>query len=95
MVNSVNRGLEPPAPKNYTTEYKGENWVDEKVDWQPATKDVRYKILAEGKKHILQVRKADLSGYTVIAISEAKGEVILNYYNGISEKPFETVNYKS
>lgn len=92
MINSVNRGLEPPQPKNYTTEYKGEGWVDEKPDWQPATKEVRVKILKEEKKHILNFRKADLPGYAVISISEGKGEVILNYYNGLSEKPFETVN---
>jgi hypothetical protein len=92
MINSVNRGLEPPTPKNYTTEYKGEKWVDEKPDWQPATKDVRYQILTEERKNILSFRKADLPGYAVISVSEAKGEVMLNYYNGLSEKPFETIN---
>ncbi len=61
MINSVNRGLEPPQPKNYTNEYKGEGWVTEKPDWQPATKDVRYKILQEERKHILKFTKADLS----------------------------------
>jgi hypothetical protein len=91
MVNSVNRGLDPPQPKNYTTEYKGEKWVDENADWQPATKAVRYKILAEEKKHIINFRKADLPGYAVISITP-KGNVILNYYNGLSEKPFETVD---
>jgi hypothetical protein len=92
MVNSVNRGLEPPPPKNYTTEYKGEGWVTEKPDWQPATKDVRYKILEEEKKHIVQFRKADLPGYAVIRVLPGKDEVILDYYNGLSEKPFESVN---
>ncbi|HEX7847141.1 MAG TPA: metallophosphoesterase, partial [Chitinophagaceae bacterium] len=90
MINSVNRGLEPPQPKNYTTEYKGEGWVTEKADWQPATKDIRYNILEEEKKHILQFRKADLPGYAVISVVDDK--VWLNYYNGLSEKPFETVN---
>jgi hypothetical protein len=92
MVNSVNRGLEPPVPKNYTTEYKGEQWAASTPDWQPNTQAVRLKILSEEKKHILQFRKADLPGYAVISVSDAKGEVILNYYNGLSEKPFETVN---
>lgn len=92
MINSVNRGLEPPDPKNYSTEYKGEKWVDENADWQPATKDVRYKILTKEKEHILNFRKADLPGYAVITIADTKGEVLLNYYNGLSEKPFETIN---
>jgi 3',5'-cyclic AMP phosphodiesterase CpdA len=92
MINSVNRGIEPPIPKNYTHDYKGEGWVDEKSDWQPATKDVRYKILSEEKKQVLQFTKADLPGYAVIRISGSTNEVLLDYYNGFSEKPFETVN---
>jgi hypothetical protein len=92
MINSVNRGLEPPQPKNYITEYKGEKWAEETPDWQPSTQAVRLKILAEEKKHILNFRKADLPGYGVISINEATSEVILNYYNGLSEKPFETIN---
>lgn len=92
MVNSVNRRLEPPQPKNYTHDYKGEGWVEEKPDWQPSTKEVRNKILTEEKKHILKFTRADLPGYAAIRITDAKGEVLLDYYNGISEKPFETVN---
>jgi hypothetical protein len=92
MINSVNRGLEPPQPKNYITEYKGEKWAEDTPDWQPSTQAVRLKILAEEKKHILNFRKADLPGYAVISISDSKGEVMLNYYNGLSEKPFETIN---
>jgi len=92
MVNSVNRGLEPPQPKNYTHDYKGEGWVDEKPDWQPSTKDVRHKILTEEKKHVIKFTKADLPGYAVIRISEAKNEVMLDYYNGLSDQPFESIN---
>jgi hypothetical protein len=92
MINSVNRGLEPPVPKNTLTEYKGEKWVEENPDWQPATKDVRTKILTEEKKHILKFSKADLPGYAVISIADATGEVMLNYYNGLSEKPYEIIN---
>lgn len=92
MVNSVNRGLEPPQPKSYTHDYKGEGWVDEKPDWQPSTKNVRYNILSEEKKHILKFTKADLPGYAVIRIDNAKGQVMLDYYNGLSVKPFETIN---
>lgn len=91
-INSVNRGLEPPQPKNYTADYKGEGWAESTPDWQPKTQAIRLKILAEEKKHILNFRKADLPGYAVISINDARGEVILNYYNGLSEKPFETLN---
>ncbi|MDB5229407.1 MAG: metallophosphoesterase [Chitinophagaceae bacterium] len=54
--------------------------------------DIRTKILTEEKKHILKFSKADLPGYAVISISGPEGDVVLNYYNGLSEKPFETVN---
>ncbi|WP_173002935.1 metallophosphoesterase [Chitinophaga sp. SYP-B3965] len=92
MINSVNRGLEPPQPKDRMTEYGGDKWVEEKPDWQPATKEVRTRILAEEKKHILQFSRADLPGYAVISMDDAKGVVMLNYYNGFAEKPFETIN---
>ncbi|HEX2846117.1 MAG TPA: hypothetical protein VHN59_06185 [Chitinophagaceae bacterium] len=92
MVNSVNRGLEPPQPKGYITEYKGDGWISADPDWQPATREVRRKILKEEKKHIRSFRRADLPGYAVISVSADKEEVILNYYNGLSEKPYEQIN---
>lgn len=92
MINSVNRGLEPVAPKDPTNEYKGERWVEEKSDWQPRTAEVRRGLLAEERKHILQFYRADLPGYAVFSISGAKGEIKLDYYNGFSEKPYQTVN---
>jgi 3',5'-cyclic AMP phosphodiesterase CpdA len=92
MVNSVNRGVGLTKPKNYTHDYKGEGWVDEQPDWQPSTKDIRYKILKEEKKHILNFTKADLPGYAVIRISAEKNEVFLDYYNGLSADPFESIN---
>ena len=92
MVNSVNRGLDAPAPKNLTHEYKGEGWVDEKPEWQPATKTTRYKILDEEKKHIKSFKRSDLPGYAVISISGRNGDVVLDYYNGFSEKPYERIS---
>lgn len=92
MVNSVNRSLEPPKPKGYTHDYKGDGWVDEKPDWQPSTIDKRRRILAEEKKYILNFTKADLPGYAVIHIAAASKQVMLEYFNGLSEEPFETIN---
>lgn len=92
MVNSVNRGLEPPQAKNYTTEYKGDGWINADSAWQPATREVRRKILKEEKKYIRSFRRADLPGYAVISVLADKEEVILNYYNGLSEKPYEQIN---
>jgi hypothetical protein len=92
MVNSVNRGLEPPAPKDMMTEYKGEKLVDENAAWQPSTNEVRRKLLAEERKQVKSFKVADLPGYAVVSVSESTGEVILHYYNGFSEKPYESIN---
>ena len=92
MVNSVNRGLEPPQPKGLSTEYKGEKWVLENPTWQPANKDTRIKILSEERKYINSFKIADLPGYAVISISKEKKEVVLHYYNGFSETPYESIN---
>jgi hypothetical protein len=92
MLNSVNRGLEPPLPKNINTEFKGEKWVDENLTWQPSTNDVRRKILKEEKKYINKFMVTDLPGYAVVSISEAKKEVVLNFYNGLSQVPYQSIN---
>jgi 3',5'-cyclic AMP phosphodiesterase CpdA len=92
MVNSVNRGLEPPQPEGLTTEYKGEKLVDENPKWQPSTNEVRRKLLTVERKNIKSFKVADLPGYAVVSISSSTGDVILHYYNGFSEKPFESTN---
>jgi predicted MPP superfamily phosphohydrolase len=92
MLNSVNRDLEPPVPKNINTEFKGGKWIDENITWQPATNDVRRKILDEEKKHITKFMIADLPGYAHIAISNSKDQVLLHFYNGLSEVPYESIN---
>lgn len=90
MINSVNRGLEPPQPKKVVTEYKGGGFVDETPDWQPFNKDIRKKLLTEEKKYINKFWIADLPGYAVISISNKT--VMLNYYNGLSETPYQKVD---
>lgn len=92
MVNSVNRSMEPPQPKGLNTVYKGDDWVSENPDWQPFNADIRKRILKEEKKHVKNFKIADLPGYAVITVSKEKKEVILHYYNGFSEKPFESIN---
>ncbi len=92
MINSVNRGLEPPLPKDFTTIYKGPEWINENPDWQPSTAQARKKILTEEKNHIVKFQIADLPGYASFIIDDTKNEVILNYYNGFSKIPFETIN---
>jgi hypothetical protein len=92
MVNSVNRGLKPPEAKGLSLEYKGEKWVEENPAWQPSNQAIRKKILAGERKHITSFKIADLPGYAVISVSKDKNEVRLDYYNGLSEKPYESIN---
>lgn len=92
MINSVNRSMDPPQPKGLITEYKGAQMVDSNPTWQPSNSAVRRKILEEETKHIKSFRRADLPGYAVISISDKKQEIMLHYYNGFSEKPYESIN---
>ncbi len=92
MINSVNRSLTPPEPKSMSTDYKGGAWVDENPEWQPFNRDVRRKILEEEKKHVNKFWIADLPGYAVFSIDDSKGEVVMKYYNGFSEVPYQTVS---
>ncbi|HTE23248.1 metallophosphoesterase family protein [Flavitalea sp.] len=90
MLNSVNRGLEPPQPKKKDSIFRGEKWVDDNLTWQPATNSVRRKILQEEKGHIGRFSIADLPGYAMISIVD--GEVIMRFFNGLSETPYEQLN---
>jgi hypothetical protein len=92
MINSVNRQLEPPLPKTINTEFKGEKWVDENLTWQPSTNNVRRKILDEERKHINKFMITDLPGYAQISIDDKKEEVMLHYFNGLSEVPYESIS---
>lgn len=92
MINSVNRSMDPPQPKGLITEYKGAEMVDSNPAWQPSNLAVRRKILEEETKHIKSFRRADLPGYAVISISDKSRSVMLHYYNGFSEIPYESVN---
>ena len=72
--------------------YQLEKWIDENITWQPSTNDVRRKILDEEKKHINKFMIADLPGYAHISISDSKEEVMLHFYNGLSEAPYESIS---
>lgn len=92
MINSVNRGLKPPQPKNSTSVYKGGQWAIENKDWEPSTRDERVKMLDEEKKNILSFLRADLPGYGIINIMDSENTVFLHFYKGLSEVPFEIIN---
>jgi 3',5'-cyclic AMP phosphodiesterase CpdA len=92
MVNSVNRSLELPEARDLMSSFTGAQMVDDNPSWQPSNSALRRKILEEEKQHIKSFRRADLPGYAVISITDTKNEVMLHYYNGFSEKPYESVN---
>lgn len=92
MINSVNRGLEPPLPKKHTTDYKGTGWMDENPEWQPSTSKARRGILEEEKKHIIHFSRADLPGYAMVNIDDKSGRVIMQFYNGLATTPYETID---
>jgi hypothetical protein len=92
MINSVNKGLDAPLPKKVITQYKGGGFIDDDPQWQPSTQLVRRKILEEEKKHVKQFWMADLPGYALISVDDKNGQVVLNYYNGFAEVPYQTVS---
>jgi Icc-related predicted phosphoesterase len=90
MVNSVNRELGVASPKNLITQYEGEKWVEKDPDWQPADAKKRAEILRKERGNITTFKRADLPGYAVIKLQN--NNVILEYFNGFTKTPYETIN---
>lgn len=92
MVNSVISGFDSPALRKTETEYKGGEWVKSNPDWQPFNQEIRFRILEEEKKHVNSFFKSDLPGYCILSIHPKAQNVMMEYYNGFSVKPFQTIN---
>lgn len=92
MINSVNRAFGPSVPRSESREFRGDAWVDQTPGWEPLTAERRRGILKNEKNFVTDFQIADLPGYAVISVLDASGQVVLNYYNGFADKPFQTVN---
>ncbi|MDB4924231.1 metallophosphoesterase [Mucilaginibacter sp.] len=92
MINSVNRGPGAAVPRKESKEYRGEQWIDDDPKWEPSTAERRRKILAHEKKYITDFQIADLPGYAAISVLDNQHKVILNYYNGFAEQPYQSID---
>lgn len=92
MINSVNKGFDEKTPDKIESYYKGGEWVKSNQEWQPHNSEIRYKILEEEKKHITSFQKADLPGYCVISIYPKEQNVKMDFFNGFSVEPFQSIS---
>jgi len=92
MVNSVISSFDSRSPKKTETAYKGGEWVKSNPDWQPFNQDIRFRILEEEKKYVNNFFKTDLPGYCILSIHTKAHNIMMNYYNGFSVKPSQTIN---
>ena len=92
MVNSVNRSFDSPVPEKVETSYKGGEWVNSNADWQPFNRTIRFRILEEEKKHVKSFVKADIPGYCVLSVFPKEQKVMMDFFNGFSDKPFQSIN---
>lgn len=93
MVASVigkKRRSEPTYTK--TMADYGPGLVDWKPDYSPKNADERRKMLTEEAKYVTYYKMCDLAGYGMLSIDEKKGEVVLEYYAGFEDQPYDTVN---
>lgn len=92
MINSVNRGIDNPMPDTIDTLFQGRGFVDQEPSFNPSTDIIRSKILENEKKYIKYFLRADMPGYAIISFNDIGDEVTLEYYNGISQTPYHTIN---
>lgn len=92
MLNSVNKSFNSPIPEKVETSYKGGEWVNSNSGWQPFNRNIRFRILEEEKKHVKSFIKADIPGYCILSIFPKEQKVMMDFFNGFSNKPFQSIN---
>jgi hypothetical protein len=90
---SMNSVISSPkvSVKNYlegVTNYGG-RLVELEPEFQPQTKDERYKLLEQEKPYITRFEFADFPGYAIIQVSDAK--ISADIYLGDSDERWKTV----
>jgi len=91
MVISVIKERDYLEPSNVITAY-GPSLADQHPGWQPETLEARKAMLSEEAKHVTYFKQTDLPGYAVIRIDEKRDRILLEYYAGFGEKPYDSVD---
>jgi 3',5'-cyclic AMP phosphodiesterase CpdA len=91
MVISVIKERDYQEPAEVITKY-GPSLADNLPEWQPETLEARKSMLAEEAKHVTYFKQTDLPGYGVIKIDEIEERIVLEYYAGFGEEPYDTVD---
>lgn len=93
MIISVIKDRNYQIPTKIITEY-GPSLAENVPEWQPETMDARKEMLSEEAKYVTFYKQTDLPGYAVISIDEKEDKIILEYYAGFGEKPYDIVDLK-
>ena len=91
LVNSVIRDRDMIEPMEVKTEY-GESLALNVPDWKPETMEERCQWLREETPYVKYFKQMDLPGYGIMKIDHKKKSVVLEYYAGMSETPFDVVD---
>jgi UDP-2,3-diacylglucosamine pyrophosphatase LpxH len=91
MVISVIKDRNYQIPSKIITEY-GPSLAENVPDWQPETLNARKEMLSEEANYVTFYKQTDLPGYAVISIDEKEDKIILEYYAGFGEKPYDIVD---
>jgi hypothetical protein len=94
MVISVIKDRSYLVPSKLITEY-GPSLADNYPRWQPESLEDRKAMLSEEAKHVTYFKQTDLPGYAVIKIDDKKERIVLEYYAGFGEKPYDSVDLSS
>jgi hypothetical protein len=91
LVNSVIRDSNMTEPASIITEYS-ESIALNVPDWQPETMEARCQWLREETPYVKYFKQMDLPGYGVLKIDHKNDSMILEYYAGFAEDPFDIVS---
>ena len=91
MVISVIKERDYQEPTEVITNY-GPSLAENLPHWHPETLEARKAMLSEEANHVTYFKQTDLPGYAVIKIDEKKDRILLEYYAGFGDKPYDSVD---
>ena len=91
MIVSVIKERDYLQPTKVIAKY-GPSLAEDHPAWQPETLEARKAMLVEEANYVSYSKQSDLPGYAVIHIDDHAESIVMEYYAGFGEEPYDVID---
>ena len=91
MIVSVIKERDYLQPTKVIAKY-GPSLAEDHPAWQPETLEARKAMLVEEANYVSYYKQSDLPGYAVIHIDDHAESIVMEYYAGFGEEPYDVID---